>query len=285
MNADEPRKKHLLLLAIEFPFRLIMWVWNALRYVFGLPLYGYFLLVQGFLTSQHFANSVPFVVFLSPLRILLFLLPLVLPLLEALALLQLMRIFILDGEINATFAVYFTCAAVTLLVVGLSWFGLRKLGKHSERMKPFYKFKAAMNDCFYYLISVPFTLMVFLLLVRVRRVATYRQQDYPTIVMRDYCVYIVWQWVRSVVTVLFLPCWLVLVALPWRLWETQRKVKRAKGVAAKVILLVQTVQTLIDFLICPLPALLILLTLYRAPQLITKLDPKQGTKYFNPPNP
>ena len=274
MEIDQEKKKHLLLLVIELPFRFIMWSWNILNFVFGLPLYGYFILMQGFLTSENFTQSVAFIIFLSPFRILCFLLSLTIPLLESYGIIKLILIFTANK-----LTLILTSCALCLLTFALSWFGLYKLAKRSHTFTPFYKFEKAIKDSIYFIISMPFTIMVFLMLFRIYKVIKYKQPKNPIISIKDYCVFIIWQWIKSIIIIVFLPFNLILILLPWRLWETCEVLKKPNSIKSKLYILLQAVQTLIDFILCPLPALIVFLTLYRLPKLVRKLDPKKGTRY------
>lgn len=272
-------KKHLLLLVIELPFRLIKWSWIAFNYAFGFPLYAYFFIIERFLTAESFKKSLPFIIIFSPIRICCFLLSFIFPAIEIIALMSLITKTIEDTKTIGKLAIYLTFCSIFLSIMGFNWFGLYRLSKKLNWLKPFSEYKSAMKNSFYYFVSIPFTLILILVPLRVRRLLRYRQKDNIDIELKEYCVFVIVQTIKLIGTIITLPISVIIVILPWRLWETINEVGRTQSeIDKKIIILIQVGGTLIDFVVCPVPILLILFTFYKFPSLIRKLDPRRGSK-------
>jgi len=280
-KSQPPQRKHLLLLAIEFPFKLIMWTWKSLTFIFGLPLYTYLCFVQPFIAAQSFKNSVPFIIFFTPIKLLLLLLVIAVPFIESSLICKFNNfVFINSGIPDSSLIFKISAWIVWVAVFALSVNGISVINKTLLKLYPFYEYKNAIHDTFFYIISVPFTILTFCMIVRIYKFKKYSQPNYPTINMKEYAIFSIYEFLKSIASLLSLIFMLVLIILPWRIYETFAMMKKEQGKSKRAkILFIQVCQTIIDFITMPIPILLIFCTIYKVPALIVKLDYKKGTKW------
>ncbi len=102
-----------------------------------------------------------FIALFSPLRVLALLLVPAIPLLQGLLFSSLTKLLVLNiAAAPSKTTVWTSTLAVGLLMAGLSWGGMKRLGKRSGRIQPFEIYKPAINDSFYYIIAALFTIVL-----------------------------------------------------------------------------------------------------------------------------
>ena len=155
--------------------------------------------------------------------------------------------------------------------------GIKRIIRHFPTYFPTrQQFEHALNINFFIFLSILFSLLTCCMLIRLHKLLKYAHPQFEAIRLRYrlYSAYAAKQFLLSFVSWLMLLLSLILVILPWRLYQTIIEFKQAciytniyAYIANKwrkqAIVTINCFQSLIDFLVAPL-SLIIFLTFYRS---------------------